>query len=37
MRFLTLCTLLSSLVFAHSGQETFDQEPWRTCAELCHR
>ncbi|EKD00234.1 hypothetical protein A1Q2_05411 [Trichosporon asahii var. asahii CBS 8904] len=28
MRFLTLCTLLSSLVFAHSGQETFDQEPW---------
>lgn len=37
MRFLTLCTLLSSLVLAHSEQETFDQEPWRKRAELRKR
>lgn len=29
MRFIALCTLFSSLAFAHSEQETFDQEPWR--------
>lgn len=35
MRLLTLCTLLSSLVFAHAEQEAFEQaeqEPWRMFA-----